>query len=110
MDDPVAIRTTIAGRWGPVFVAATDRGVVAVEWLTTEEAFDAVVSRRLGGRVARAGTVKSRGRAEKHLNDGVKWIEAFLSGRPARDAPPIDLSARPAWDPHVLGTVAPVPW
>jgi methylated-DNA-[protein]-cysteine S-methyltransferase len=110
MDDPVALRTTIAGKWGPVYIAATDRGVVAIEWLTTEEAFDAAVSRRLGGRVARAGTVKSKGRAEKHLKDGVKWIEAFLSGRPAKNAPPIDLADRPAWDRHVLGTVAAIPW
>ncbi len=110
MDDPVAIRTTIAGRWGPVFIAATDRGVVAVEWLTTEEAFDAAVARRLGGRVARAGTVKVKGRAEKHLNEGVKWIEAFLSGRPARNAPAIDLADRPAWDRRVLGVVATIPW
>jgi methylated-DNA-[protein]-cysteine S-methyltransferase len=110
MDDPVAIRTTLAGRWGPVFIAATDRGVVAVEWLSTEEAFDAAVSRRLGGPVARVGTVRWRGRAEKHLNDGVKWIEAFLSGRPAKNVPPIDLADRPAWDQHVLGVVATIPW
>lgn len=110
MDDPVAIRTALAGRWGPVFIAATDRGVVAIEWLTTEEALDATVSRRLGGRVARAGTVKSRGRAEKHLNEGVKWVEAFLSGRPAKQTPPIDLADRPTWDQHVLGVVAMIPW
>jgi methylated-DNA-[protein]-cysteine S-methyltransferase len=110
MDEPVAIRTTIAGRWGPVYIAATDRGVVAIEWLTTEEAFEAMVSRRLGGRVARAGTVKWKGRAEKHLKEGVKWVESFLSGRLAKNAPPIDLADRPAWDRTVLGAVATIPW
>ena len=110
MSEAVALRTTIPGRWGPVFVAATDRGVVAVEWLTTEEAFDRAVARRLAGPVAILGTVKLRGRAEKHLKDGVKWVEAFLAGRPQRNLPPLDLADRPAWDQHVLGAVAEIPW
>lgn len=110
MDEPVAIMATFAGRWGPVFIAATDRGVVAIEWLTTEEAFDAAVSRRLGGRVVPAGTVRSKGQRDKHLANGVKWVEAFLSGRPAKNSPPIDLADRPAWDQHVLEAVAAIPW
>ena len=110
MDEPVAIRTTFAGKWGPVYLAATDRGVVAIEWLTTEAAFDAAVSRRLGGPVVPAGTVRSKGHREKHLAAAVKWVEAFLSGRPAKSGPPIDLADRPAWDQHVLGAVAEIPW
>jgi methylated-DNA-[protein]-cysteine S-methyltransferase len=110
MAEPVALRTTIAGRWGPVYVAATDRGVVAVEWLTTEETFDRAVARRVGGPVAQVGTARMKGRAEKHLKEGVKWVEAFLSGRPARNLPPIDLADRPAWDQRVLGAVAAIPW
>jgi methylated-DNA-[protein]-cysteine S-methyltransferase len=112
MDEPVAVRTTIAGKWGPIFVAATDRGVVALEWLTTDQAFDAAVSRRLTGRVVQAGTVKSRGSREQHLGTGVKWVEAFLSGRPPRDRdrPPVDLTDRNAWDRRVLEAVATIPW
>lgn len=110
MEEPVAIRTTLAGRWGPVFIAATERGTVAIEWLTTEEAFDAALTRRLGGPVAQAGTVRSRGKREKHLAGGVKWVEAFLSGRPAKSSVPIDLADRPAWDRRVLEVVAAIPW
>lgn len=110
MDEPVAIKTTIAGKWGPIFIAATDRGVVAMEWLSTEEAFDASVTRRLGGRVAPAGSVRSKGNREKHLAGAVKWVEAFLSGRPAKSAPPIDLADRPTWDQRVLTAVAAIPW
>lgn len=112
MDEPVAVRTTFAGKWGPVFVAATDRGVVAIEWLTTEEAFDAAVTRRLGGRLVQTGTVKSRGNRERHLKDGVKWVDAFLSGRPPKDKdrPPIDLGDRNAWDRRVLEAVLTIPW
>jgi methylated-DNA-[protein]-cysteine S-methyltransferase len=110
MDDAIALRTTIAGRWGPVCIAATDRGVVAVEWLTTEEAFDAALARRLGGRIAAVGTVEWHGRAEQHLADATKWVEAFLAGNQARSVPPIDLADRPAWDRTVLGAVAAIPW
>lgn len=110
MDEPVAIKTTIAGKWGPIFIAATDRGVVAIEWLFTEEAFDAAVSRRLRGSVALAGLVRSKGNREKYLAGAVKWVEAFLSGRPAKSAPPIDLADRPTWDQRVLTAVAAIPW
>ena len=110
MDEPLAIMTTLAGPWGPVYIAATDRGVVALEWLTTEEAFETAVVRRLGGPVARAGTVRSSGNREHHLGDGIAWVEAFLTGRPTTARPPIDLADRPPWDQHVLGAVADIPW
>jgi methylated-DNA-[protein]-cysteine S-methyltransferase len=110
MEEPVAISTTIAGRWGPVYIAATERGVVAIEWLTTEEAFEAAVVRRLGGPVARAGTVRAGGNQDKHLRNAIKWVEAFLAGRPAKDHPPTDLADRPTWDQHVLGAVGAIPW
>lgn len=110
MDEPVAVRTTLAGRWGPVYVGATDRGVVSIEWLTTETAFDAAIERRLGGHIVKTGTVKSKGHREKHLAEGVKWVEAFLAGKPSRNPPPIDLADRPAWDRRVLGVVATIPW
>lgn len=110
MEEPVASSTTIAGPSGPVHVAATDRGVVAIEWLTTEEAFHESIARRLGGPVANAGSVVPRGDRARHLRNAVEWVEAFLSGRPAPDHPPIDLADRPAWDRHVLGAVAEIPW
>jgi O-6-methylguanine DNA methyltransferase len=113
MDDPVAIRTTLAGPWGPVHVAATERGIVAVEWLTTEAAFDAALARRLGGGVAPARTGRSfgrLGRRERHLAGGVKAIEAFLAGRHPKSDVTLDLADRPAWDRRVLGVVAAIPW
>ena len=110
MDEPAAISTTIAGGWGPVHIAATDRGVAAIEWLTTEEAFEASVVRRLGGPIARIGAARSGGNRERHLRNAVEWVEAFLAGRPPIDHPPIDLADRPAWDQQVLGAVAGIPW
>lgn len=110
MDDPVAIRATLAGPWGPVHVAATERGIVAVEWLTPEAAFDAALGRRLGGRVGPAGTGRSFGRRERHLAGGVKAIEAFLAGRHPKSDVTLDLADRPAWDRRVLAVVAGIPW
>jgi methylated-DNA-[protein]-cysteine S-methyltransferase len=115
MDDPVAIRTTLAGPWGPVHVAATVRGVVAVEWQMTEAAFDAALSRRLGGRVVptkpgRSVLGHAFDRRERHLASGVKAIEAFLAGRHAKADVALDLADRPAWDRRVLAVVAAIPW
>ena len=109
MDDPVAVMTALAGRWGPVFLAATDRGVVAIEWLTTEAAFQAALARRLGGRIAPVGTVP-KGRRDKYLANGVRFVEAFLAGRPVRPDAPFDLADRPTWDRRVLEAVAAIPW
>src|SRR5688572_28978149 len=110
MEEPVAIMSALAGGWGPVYIAATDRGVVAIEWLTTEEAFEASVVRRLRGPVARLGTGPSNANRENHLRKGLRWVEAFLSGRPPKAHPPIDLADRPIWDQHVLEAVADIPW
>ena len=110
MDEPVAITTTVAGPWGPVYIAATERGVVAIAWLTTEEAFEASIVRRLGGSVAGAGTVPARDRRAEHLASAVRWVEVFLAGRQPPTHPPIDLADRPAWDRHVLEAVTAIPW
>jgi O-6-methylguanine DNA methyltransferase len=115
MDDPVAIRTTLAGPWGPVHVAATARGVVAVEWQMAEATFDANLARRLGGRVAPAKAGRSFGgrpfdRRERNLAGGVKAIESFLAGRHVNPEVPFDLADRPAWDRRVLAAVAEIPW
>ena len=112
MDEPVAVRTAFAGKRGPVFVAATDRGVVAAEWRTTEDAFDAAVARRLGGRVVRVGTAGAQAIREAHLANGVRWLETFLSGRASKDEdrPPVDLADRNTWDRRVLETVMTIPY
>ena len=110
MDDPVAIRTTIAGPWGPVHVAATERGVVAVDWLTTEAAFDAELAKRLGGPITAARGGRSFNRRERLLAGGVKAIETFLTGRRSKPDVAFDLADRPDWDRRVLGAVAAIGW
>ncbi len=108
MDGQHAVRGTIAGPWGPLHVAATDRGVVAVSWGATVEAFDDGLTRRLGIPVV-AGVVetteRAAGRRGRHLAAGISAIEALLAGRPLV-TPELDLADRPAWDRRVLAAVA----
>ena len=84
MLERAALRATIPGPWGPFHVAVTDRGVVAVAWLTTDEAFEA------DARPATAPRPVDRRRATPRpaIPDGprlaaaIAALEALLAGRP----------------------------
>ena len=98
-----------ASPWGPVRIAATGRGVVAVELLSTPEGFEAGLARR--GIVVVAGP-----RGRRRLRP-CRRVPRRSSARrsPARPAPletlPIDIDDRPDWDRLVLGAVrADPPW
>lgn len=45
------VATTVAAPWGPVHLAATARGIAAVELMTTHDAFAAGLGRRLRARI-----------------------------------------------------------
>jgi methylated-DNA-[protein]-cysteine S-methyltransferase len=114
MDHSVAIQATIPGPWGPFHVAATVQGVVAVGWLTTDDAFDADLVRRLGGLVETTRTgdlrIDDDDRRRAHLAAAVAALEELLAGRPPKRGLRFDLADRPAWDRQVLAAVAGVPW
>ena len=110
MIDRAAIHTSVPGPWGPFQLAATRPGVVAIEWLTTEDAFVGRLERRLKASVIEASEVPPDDPRRRHLAVAVGALEALLAGRPARLAPPFDLSDRPGWDRRVLGAVAGIPW
>ena len=109
MLDRAAIRTTIAGPWGPLHVAATERGVVAVAWLTTIAAFDATLARRLAAPVVDVTEAAADDPRRVRLEAAVFALERFLEGTPRADGIEFDLADRPAWDRHVLGEVAAIP-
>lgn len=93
-----------ASPWGPVRVAATARGVVAVELLSTPEGFDAGLARR--GLVTGGAGDAAEGRAR----DATCAIATALAGEPvALEALPVDIEDRPAWDRLVLGAVRAIP-
>jgi methylated-DNA-[protein]-cysteine S-methyltransferase len=108
--DPAATYRTIAGPWGPFYVAATDRGVVAIDWLTTEDAFRLRLLRRLDGPVEPDGGIEVDGARRRHLTAAAAALAALLAGRPTTGSIPLDLRDRPRWDRDVLGEVARIPW
>jgi O-6-methylguanine DNA methyltransferase len=104
MSTPVAL-ATLATPSGPFIVAATDRGVVAAAWLSTDDALHA----ELRGRLGPLGPPTDAARAI--LETARPILERMLRGE-AADATriPIDLRDRPAFDRHVLAAVREVPW
>ena len=101
-----------AGPWGPFHLAATERGVVAVEWLTT--------ARTSRTAPAPAGSERDRVQAADAADDdprrptsrrGHRRARGLLAGRPPRGRPCHSTSPTgPAWDRAVLRAVADVPW
>ena len=92
--------------WGPVRIAATARGVVAAELLSTAEGFAAGLDRR--------GLVDAPDRADERARalarEAAERIEAALRGEDAGvEILPIDIEDRPAWDRLVLGAVRAIP-
>jgi methylated-DNA-[protein]-cysteine S-methyltransferase len=110
MSDSVASTTTIPGPWGLVHLAATDRGVVAVEWLVDGPRFEAGLRQRLGGVVESIADDPDPVVRADHLSVAVDALVALLAGRSSDALPRFDLTDRPGWDRHVLLEVAEIPW
>ena len=109
--DAMAVSTTIAGPWGPISVAATARGVVALELLTPPDAFVHSLEGRLHGTVARRPAECGDSGAEAMLDRATHAIDAYLAGDPSElEGLPVDLADRPAWDRAVLEAVRMVPY
>ncbi len=97
---------TLPGPWGPYLAAATERGVVAAGWATTEEALLEDVRGRLGP-VEKVVD----GPAADLLATVRPVLEAVLAGRPSDTASlPVDLDDRPRFDQVVLGAVRSIGW
>jgi O-6-methylguanine DNA methyltransferase len=105
-----AIRMSFPGPWGPFHVAATSRGIVAIEWWTTEDAFVASVRRRVDGPVVPATEARPDDPRLAALRDATSAVDAVLAGRPVAPMLRFDLADRPAWDRHVLEAVATIPY
>jgi O-6-methylguanine DNA methyltransferase len=97
---------TLAAPWGPYVVAATERGVVAAGWATTEDALLADLRRRLG-----PVELVARGPAADLLAAARPVLAAMAAGDPVdTDGIPIDLADRPRFDQLALGAVRSIPW
>ena len=102
MQSDAVSAAAVAAQWGPVHIAATSRGVVALEILAPRDEFVARLQRRLRREV---GNIPNR-----ILDSAVAQVEEFLDGRRRAFDLPIDLADRPAWDRTVLGAIREIPW
>jgi methylated-DNA-[protein]-cysteine S-methyltransferase len=105
-----AIVRTVAGPWGPLHLAATDRGIVAAESVTTVDAFRSTVTRRLHAPVLAEAEVPADDPRHAILDRAERAIAELTAGRAPTDNVPVDLADRPAWDRSVLGAVRDVRW
>ena len=88
--------------WGPVHIAATGAGVVALEILAPRAEFVDRVERRLQGE-AGAGP-------HRILDEAVVQVEEFLAGKRRAFDLPLDLADRPGWDRAVFAGIQEIPW
>jgi methylated-DNA-[protein]-cysteine S-methyltransferase len=111
MDAPIAPERSgvpyavVATPWGPVHVAVSEIGVVALEVLTPEPAFVAGLERRLQCPVVRIAPARN-----PLLGRAVEELEEFLAGQRRAFDLAVDLAGRSEWDRTVLGMVRRVPW
>ncbi len=96
------------GPWGPVRFAASDRGVVALELLTTREAFEAGLARRRLGPLVPLS--ESAGPGADLAARTRELVERTLAGEAVQlETVPVDLADRSAWDRLVLDAVRAIP-
>ena len=100
------VSTSFAAPWGPIRLAATRRGLVALEQLTGEDEFAERIARRLGSRPVDEAEADADPAASGHLQAARAALDRFVGGDlGALDAVPVDIGDRPAWDREVLGAV-----
>jgi methylated-DNA-[protein]-cysteine S-methyltransferase len=89
--------------WGPIALAASERGLVGLAVLAPLDVVVRDVVRRTG--------LEPTHRAHRVLDQSVAAVDAFLRGSPALlETVPIDLVVGSEWDRAVLGAVRNVPW
>ena len=110
---PVVIASIVAP-WGPMRLAATSRGLTALDQLVAEDAFTERLERRFGTEpVDLAGASldsEAAAAAADQLRAALEAVRAFLDGNlGAVDRLPVDLEDRAGWDRLVLGAVRGIP-
>jgi methylated-DNA-[protein]-cysteine S-methyltransferase len=106
-DPPRAAWAAVESPFGPLHVAATDRGVCAIGLRSTDESFVAGLERRLHGPVVprERSTAAQRALLEQAR---AELVEYLAGDRRAFDLP-LDLSGSSDWDRAVLGAVRSIP-
>jgi len=100
------VSVSLTASWGPVHLAASPRGVVAVDQLTSADEFRERLLRRFGVRPVPLGDATADSPSARQAERASDAFARFLDG--ALDALfelPIDLEDRPGWDRAVLAAV-----
>ena len=109
MIEPV-VHASVAAPWGPIRLAASGSGLVALDQLVALDAFTARLERRFGALPRPLTEAPGGSVASALLARAVVALEAFLAGDlEALVDLPVDLGDRPAWDRLVLGAVRGIP-
>ncbi len=104
------LTASVAAPWGPIRLAATARGLVAVDQLTSAEEFAARLDERFGGPAVEATAAAPASPAGRHLARARVALDSFLDGElSALDDLAVDLEDRPAWDRLVLTAIRSIP-
>ena len=104
------VTASVAAPWGPIRLAATSDGLVAVEQLTTAGEFEDRLSRRFGKQAFPANDAGADPPAIAQHTGRVAAFERYLGGDlTALVDLPLDLGDRPGWDRAVLGAVRTIP-
>jgi O-6-methylguanine DNA methyltransferase len=98
---------SVAAPWGPIRLAATARGIAALDQLTSAEEFRIRLRDRFGAAPIEASQAKEESAAAVgHLDRARVALAQFLGGDlSALDDLPVDLEDRPAWDRLVLTAI-----
>jgi methylated-DNA-[protein]-cysteine S-methyltransferase len=100
------VTAAFSAPWGPIRLAATRGGLVAIEQLTSADEFAARLQRRFGMPPVDLDNAPAGSPAVRHLERARRAFEAFVAGDlGALDDLPIDMDDRPEWDRLVLGAV-----
>ena len=102
--------STVAAPWGPVRIAATDRGLAALDQLMTHEAFVDRLEARFRVKPIDLDSAPPDDPATGRARLARAAVEAFVGGDlGALEALQVDLGDRPAWDRQVLQAVRGIP-
>lgn len=104
------VSATVDAPWGPIRLAATSRGLAALDQLVSNEAFVERLERRFGTTPNDVADSRSEHAARSHAEAAIVALRRFLDGDlHALDDMAIDLGDRAGWDQLVLGAVRGIP-
>jgi O-6-methylguanine DNA methyltransferase len=104
------VTATVTAPWGPVRLAATKRGLAALDQLVSNEAFIQRLHHRFGATAVDVAVAPRESVAAAHLRAAVDALAGFLAGDlAALDGIPVDIDDRAGWDQLVLGAVRGIP-